>query len=153
MIVSRQLARFVSSRASLRYLSVSALCFPFFSLSGTGLDRSALALNSLGIISFADLHPINPVVSYRYRNHRGEGATPSRATRPNSAQFWCNVSSFRINTCESVSIQTTLSPFRINTYEKTGGWGAQILRLPYSVLLHFVTSSHHRTERELAAYV
>jgi len=31
--------------------------------------------------------------------------------------------SFRINTCKSVSKQTTLTPFRINTYEKTGGGG------------------------------
>src|SRR5579859_753967 len=30
---------------------------------------------------------------------------------------------FRINTCKSVSKQTTLTPFRINTYEKKGGVG------------------------------
>ncbi len=40
------------------------------------------------------------------------------------AQFWCNLTPFRINTCKSVSKQTTLSPFRINTYEKTEEWGA-----------------------------
>src|SRR2546425_2528860 len=44
--------------------------------------------------------------------------------KPHFAQFWCNISPFRINTCKSVSKQTTLSTFRINTYEKTGGWGA-----------------------------
>src|SRR5260370_23519782 len=43
--------------------------------------------------------------------------------RPRFAQFWCNISPFRINTSKSVSKQTTLSPFRMNTYEKTGGWG------------------------------
>ncbi len=43
--------------------------------------------------------------------------------KPHFAQFWCNVSSFRINTCKSVSKQMTLSTFRINTYEKTGGRG------------------------------
>ena len=32
-----------------------------------------------------------------------------------------NVSSFRINTCKSVTKQTTLTIFRINTYEKQGG--------------------------------
>jgi hypothetical protein len=32
--------------------------------------------------------------------------------------------SFRINTCKSVSKQMTLTPFRMNTYEKTGGMGA-----------------------------
>src|SRR5260370_14220042 len=30
---------------------------------------------------------------------------------------------FRINTCKSDSKQTTLSTFRINTYEKHRGWG------------------------------
>src|SRR5260370_26566035 len=43
--------------------------------------------------------------------------------RPHFAQFWCNVTPFRINTCKSVSKQTTLTSFRMNTYEKTGGWG------------------------------
>ncbi len=33
---------------------------------------------------------------------------------------------FRINTCKSVSKQTTLTIFRINTYEKTGGRGADL---------------------------
>src|SRR5260370_11476074 len=42
---------------------------------------------------------------------------------PNSAQFWCNLSPFRINTCKSVSKQRTLTPFRMNTYEKHRGWG------------------------------
>jgi hypothetical protein len=32
--------------------------------------------------------------------------------------------SFRINTCKSVSKQMTLTLFRMNTYEKTWGWGA-----------------------------
>src|SRR5713226_1805541 len=41
--------------------------------------------------------------------------------KPPFAQFWCNVSLFRINTCKSVSKQMTLTPFRMNTYEKTGG--------------------------------
>ena len=30
---------------------------------------------------------------------------------------------FRINTCKSVSKQMTLTPFKMNTYEKTGGEG------------------------------
>src|SRR5258708_12519066 len=42
---------------------------------------------------------------------------------PHFAQFWCNISSFRINTCKSVSKQTTLTSFRINTYEKQGEGG------------------------------
>src|SRR5258708_29978601 len=35
------------------------------------------------------------------------------------AQFSCNASPFRINTCKSVSKQRTLSPFRINRVEKS----------------------------------
>src|SRR5258708_38404529 len=31
--------------------------------------------------------------------------------------------SFRMNTCKSVSKQRTLTPFRMNTYEKQGGGG------------------------------
>ncbi len=34
------------------------------------------------------------------------------------------LSTFRMNTCKSVSKQRTLSPFRMNTYAKTGGRGA-----------------------------
>jgi hypothetical protein len=34
--------------------------------------------------------------------------------------------SFRINTCKSVSKQTTLTLFRMNTYEKTGGEGSPL---------------------------
>src|SRR5258708_11671516 len=35
--------------------------------------------------------------------------------------------SFRINTCKSVSKQTTLTPFRMNTYEKHRGVGVLLL--------------------------
>src|SRR5260370_35689078 len=35
--------------------------------------------------------------------------------------------SFTINTCKSVSKQTTLTPFRMNTYEKQGGGGGSKL--------------------------
>src|SRR2546427_8513285 len=64
--------------------------------------------------------------------------------KPHFAQFWCNISPFRINTCKSVSKQTTLSTFRINTYEKTGGGAIPsyhpILPLPFSVHLPFWNS-------------
>src|SRR5216684_172920 len=42
---------------------------------------------------------------------------------PHFAQFWCTVTPFRINTCRSVSKQTILTSFRINTYEKQGEGG------------------------------
>ena len=56
---------------------------------------------------------------------------PRRAapSAPHFAQFWCNISPFRINTSKSVSKQTTLTPFRMNTYEKHGGGGGGIFRL------------------------
>src|SRR5260370_14102689 len=56
---------------------------------------------------------------------------------PHFAQFWCNVSPFRINTSKSVSKQTTLSPFRINTYEKQGEGGGS----PQTVNRLFLPSS------------
>ena len=34
------------------------------------------------------------------------------------------LSTFRMNTCKSVSKQRTLTPFRMNTYAKTGGGGS-----------------------------
>jgi hypothetical protein len=49
-----------------------------------------------------------------------------------SAQFWCNVTPFKINTCKTVSKQTTLTSFRINTYEKTREWGGPSIREPVS---------------------
>ena len=36
---------------------------------------------------------------------------------------WVCVSTFRMNTCKSVSIQTALTTFRMNTYVKQGGGG------------------------------
>src|SRR5258708_14944247 len=53
-----------------------------------------------------------------YEKRRRKGRKRARF-----AQSWCNISPFRINTSKSVSKQTTLTPFRMNTYEKTGGWG------------------------------
>jgi hypothetical protein len=44
-------------------------------------------------------------------------------TYPFSRRSLCALSTFRINTCKSVSKQTTLSSFRINTYEKPRGRG------------------------------
>jgi hypothetical protein len=46
--------------------------------------------------------------------------------------------SFRINTCKSVSKQTTLTPFRMNTYEKQGGRGVPPSHFPclLTSLLH-----------------
>ncbi len=69
--------------------------------------------------------------------------------KPHFAPFWCNVSPFRINTCRSVSKQTTLTPFRMNTYEKTGGWGAFLPYRPILPLLFSVHSSKFRIPQVL----
>src|SRR5260370_11807481 len=65
--------------------------------------------------TLAEVFILNSLNPFRLNTCHGE---------PRFAQFLCNVSPFRINTCKSVSKQMTLTPFRINTYEKTGGWGA-----------------------------
>jgi len=49
---------------------------------------------------------------------------PSRISLTSSTSLASYISiSFRINTCKSVSKQTTLTSFRMNTYEKPGGGG------------------------------
>jgi hypothetical protein len=48
------------------------------------------------------------------------------------AQFWCNVSAFRMNTCKNVSKERTLSPFRMNTYKKHRGVGGEPLLSNYN---------------------
>src|SRR5260370_36772167 len=63
---------------------------------------------------------------------------------PRFAQFWCNLSPFTINTCKSVSKQTTLSPFRMNTYKKHrgGGGSSQTVNSLFTELLHLLTVLH-----------
>jgi len=74
------------------------------------------------------LSPFSSNFAPRFRKRRkdcGDAGVHSRMRKwAYSAQFWCNISSFRMNTCKSVSKQRTSTPFRMNTYEKTpGGWG------------------------------
>src|SRR6266404_425042 len=71
------------------------------------------------IISFADPHPLTLFKSYRSKN-RGRG--PLR-----SFNIATHLSTCRINTSKSVSKQTTLSSFRMNTYEKQGRGGRLLL--------------------------
>ena len=71
----------------------------------------------------------NPFVCHSYANTRDGCATPpsffsSLATRHSPLLL---LITFRINTCKTVSKQTTLTSFRINTYEKPGGRGALML--------------------------
>ena len=73
------------------------------------------------------LSPFSSNFAHRFRKRRkdrGDARVHSRMRKwAYSAQFWCNISPFRINTCKSVSKQRTSTPFRMNTYEKTPGGG------------------------------
>src|SRR5713226_1403751 len=57
--------------------------------------------------------PLSPSKFFRYRSRDAK----RHANKP-----------FRINTCKSVSKERTLTPFRINTYEKHRGRGVLLLR-------------------------
>jgi hypothetical protein len=86
------------------------------------------------------LRPFSSNFAHRFRKHRkdrGDAGVHYRMRKwAYSAQFWCNISPFRINTCKSVSKQRTSTSFRMNTYEKTpGGWGPHPLRPLLSSLL------------------
>jgi hypothetical protein len=50
------------------------------------------------------------------------------------------LTTFRINTCKSVSKQTTLSPFRMNTYAKPGGGGHTSATTSRSLRLRVIIS-------------
>src|SRR5229473_4910155 len=66
------------------------------------------------------------------RNPHAKRAPPnlSISARRSGAKLGA-INPFRINTCESVSKQMTLSTFRINTYEKHRGRGVLLLtRIP-----------------------
>ncbi len=73
------------------------------------------------------LSPLSSNFAHRFRKprkDRGDAGVHSRMrTWALSAQFWCNVSLFRINTSKSVSKQRTSTSLRMNTYEKTTGGG------------------------------
>ena len=68
----------------------------------------------------------NPFACHSYANTRDMGATlaPKFLPGPKDVTPGCSSTSFKINTCKTVSKQTTSSSFRINTYKKQGGGGA-----------------------------
>src|SRR5258708_28580477 len=57
-------------------------------------------------------------------------ATTPEPRLPCFAQFECNASPFRINTYKTLSKQTILTLFRMNTYGKHTGWGSGTI-LPF----------------------
>src|SRR6266849_6872200 len=72
-----------------------------------------------------------------YANTRDGGVTPppnflsplvypERLLRRATRHSPLALTTFKINTCKSVSKQATLTPFRINTYEKRGGRGVPV---------------------------
>src|SRR5882762_11304637 len=61
-------------------------------------------------------HPTTPQV------FTSAGSYPAKLRRKNRERTEV-LTTFRMNTCKSVSKQRTLSPFRMNTCEKPGGKG------------------------------
>src|SRR5882757_9801335 len=70
--------------------------------------------------------PANPFLAHQYKTpgvSRGTRFSDPAGRRigPRPLRFSPSLTTFRMNTCKSVSKQKTLSPFRMNTYEKPGG--------------------------------
>src|SRR6266478_5592751 len=85
----------------------------------------------------------------------GKTACKSILSSKNSARAPASpLSTFRMNTCKSVSKQRTLSTSRMNTYAKTGGGGSHgsapifRIRLPRIPL-----RAHHRTDPFVFRYL
>jgi|SRR6266850_3303479 len=68
----------------------------------------------------------------------------THSINPHFAQFWCNITPFRINTCElsrKYCEQTTYriaKSFRCNTYKKQGGGYGVLLWLRPALLLRYL---------------
>ncbi len=99
-----------------------------FSPSGmpTLLFASTCRLFALSFHSFLHSFPLFSIVCSLFsENTRGGGAS-SRSIVSRNPRFMTASISLRINTCKSVSKQTTLTPFRMNTCEKRGEGGTFI---------------------------
>jgi|SRR2546427_1311795 len=106
---------------------------PLFYREGSDLVGKDSSRGSVRLFSRRKI-PLSPFSSNfanRFRKHRKDRRDARVHSRMRkwaySAQFWGNVTPFRINTCKSVSKQRTSTPFRMNTYEKTRGVGGLIL--------------------------
>jgi hypothetical protein len=89
-----------SSRKSLRIILLRTICTPE-------------KVNSFAIKEIQTL----------FAKCRGGCGYPGGTSAPFYLRSLCALSTFKINTCKSVSKQMTLTPFRMNTCEKTGGGG------------------------------
>jgi hypothetical protein len=96
--ISAPCSSYLRGKARL-FISLPPLCH---------LQKSQLLCNQANPASFAKI----PGVGYPER----VGGTPVVVQLEDASLV--STSPFRINTCKSVSKQTTLSSFRINTYEK-----------------------------------
>ena len=96
---------------------------------------SALTNSTLSCPNSASPSPLESALThtpsrkpFRFRSYKniggGRGAAYSLSSQAKSrGTHKPSRNSYRINTCKSVSKQMTLTPFRMNTYEKHGGRG------------------------------
>ena len=86
---------------------------------------SSLPPLEISLRSFSHSLPLfSAACSLFSKNTRGGIPPRERAYRPSPRSVRAAISTFRINTCKTVSKQTTLSSFRINTCEKPRGRGS-----------------------------
>ncbi len=116
----------------MRVLSVhrESTDLPLFCREGSDLVGKDSSRGSVRLFSRPRI-PLSPFFStfaHRLSKDRPDARAHFRRWKwAYSAQFWGNVTPFRINTCKSVSKQRTSTTFRMNTYEKTRGVGGLIL--------------------------
>ena len=107
-----------TSHKSRVFISLPSLCRS---------QKSQLLCNQANPSSFAEIPGVGcPHALSRHASLATQGRCFARHSftpilEGPSARGHFLLSTFRINTCKSVSKQTTLTPFRINTCEKTGG--------------------------------
>jgi len=77
-----------------------------------------------------------------FAKHPGWGVPNAYRTQRERLRHPSSTSPFRMNTCKSVSKQTTLTPFRMNTYAKPGGEGGP----------PFTSRPHTRANRPQGAF-
>src|SRR5216683_5037977 len=132
-------------------LSFQQLAASFCKTSGVGVSLQELApcteaqkCPSVSPLPATLTHSVSrkSFPCHSYANTRDRGVTPTKFFLPlvYPERLWrratrhspLTLTPFRINTCKSVSKQTTLTSFRINTYEKHRGEGGRPVLLPPS---------------------
>ena len=137
-------ARICSVLSNLRVLSVATGVYSrhfrrqTFRPSGmpTLLFALTCRLFARSFHSFLHSFPLFSIVCSLFSENTRGGGTSSRSIVSRNPRFMTASISLRINTCKSVSKQTTLTPFRMNTCEKRGERG------------YLYTSAMRRTRRQ-----